>query len=248
VARQALTLARYEFASFWGGTGGALALLVFLGLEGLLFYNSVASYALANLGAMARGGAVDATLAMFSSGLADQGLLLALVSPLATMRAFSVSAQGGHLDLLASWPLGRTALILGLFLSASASLALLALLGLAPFVLLLSMGVGSLRLLASSAIGLACLVSSFAALGLAVGSFVRRPMATALVSLGLIGFMWAMGWAAPYLPSPAAALLQGLAFGPRLGHFTIGLVDLNDVLFFSVLTLGALFLAQPVRS
>jgi ABC-type transport system involved in multi-copper enzyme maturation permease subunit len=138
------------------------------------------------------------------------------------MKTFSVSAHGGHLDLLASWPLSRMEIACGLFLSAFATLALLALLGLAPYVLLLAMGVGSIKLLASSAIGLAFLIAAFAALGLAVCSFARKPMAAALSTLGLLGFMWAMGWAAPYLPSPAAALIQGLAFGPRLDHFTRG--------------------------
>jgi ABC-2 type transport system permease protein len=243
-----LTLARYEFASFWSGPTGALALLVFLGLEGLVFNNSVASYALANLGAMSRGGAIDATLTMFSAGLSDLGLLLALVSPLATMRSFSVSAHGGHLDLLTSWPISRYGLTLSLHLAACGTLALLAILGLAPYILLMAMGVGGPWLLVPAIIGLAFAILSYSALGLAVSSLTRKPVPAALTTLGLLGFMWAIGWAAPYLPAKAGALIQGLAIGPRLSHFTLGLLDTNDILYFIVLTLCCLFVAKPVRS
>jgi ABC-2 type transport system permease protein len=220
---------------------------VFLGLEGLFFNNGVAAYALANLGAMSRGGGLDATLTMFSVGLADLGLLLALVSPLTTMRAFCASNQEGHLDLLLSWPLRRSETTLGLFLAAAASLALLTLLGLAPYALLLFLGVGNLPLLFSALIGLLLCVSAFAALGLAVSSYARKPMAAALTHLGILGFMYALGWVGPYLPQAASEIIQGLAFGPRLSHFTLGLVDFNDVTYFLTLMTCSLVLAKPVR-
>jgi ABC-2 type transport system permease protein len=246
--RKSLALARFETVSFWSGASGALALLVFLGLEGFIFYNQAASYAMANLSAMARGGGgVDANLAMFSSGLGDLGMLVALVTPLATMRAFSASQAGGSLDLALSWPLSGFELALGLFMAAAASLGVLTLLGMAPFVLLLALGVGSPAVMATSLLGLFLLIAAFCGVGLAVSSFTKNPMAAALTTLGLLGLMWALGFAAPYLPARAGALIQGLAFGPRLYHFTLGLVDLNDVVYFLTLSVCGLALAKPVR-
>ena len=106
-ATNTLLLAKAEFKAFWGGSSGGLALAAFLGLGGLWLYNSVAAYALDNFRAMAMGGATDATLPVFSGGLANLGLLMALVAPLTTMRAFASSSSGGHLDLWRSWPLSR---------------------------------------------------------------------------------------------------------------------------------------------
>jgi hypothetical protein len=85
-------------------------------------------------------------------------------------------------------------------------------------------------------------------MGLMVSSHIRAPMASALTTLGFLGFMWAIGWAAPYLPGAASSLVQGLAFGPRLSHFTLGLVDLNDVLYFIILTLAALLSTDRLRT
>jgi ABC-2 type transport system permease protein len=234
-----------EFKSFWGSASGGLALFVFLGLGGLLFYNTIASYALANLGAMTKGGAIDATLTIFSGGLGDLGLLVMLVTPLTTMKAFSVSKDGGHLDLLLTWPLSRLEMTLGLYLSACACLALMTALGLMPFIMLILMGVGNVKVLATSVLGLILMIISFSAIGLAVGSLTRAPLSAALTTLGVLGFLWAMGLADPYLSAKAGALLQGLAFGPRLSHFTLGLIDFNDVVYFLGLGLSGLWLVRP---
>ncbi|MDR2443026.1 MAG: hypothetical protein LBE31_05845, partial [Deltaproteobacteria bacterium] len=240
-------LASSEFKAFWSGSSGGLALAVFLGLGGLWFYNSVAAYALDNLRAMTRGGALDANLALFSGGLANLGLLILIVTPLTTMRAFANSNNGGHFDLLRSWPLSRLELIIGLHLSASSCLGLLVLLGMAPFFALLFMGIGAPMVMLTSAMGLILMVMSLAAIGLAVSSHTRSPLAAALTTLGVLGFMWAIGWAAPYLPESLGRIIQGLAFEQRLNHFVIGLIDLNDIAYFLALTIGALFLTGQIK-
>jgi hypothetical protein len=59
--------------------------------------------------------------------------------------------------------------------------------------------------------------------------------------------MWAIGWAAPYLPESLGRIIQGLAFEQRLNHFVIGLIDLNDIAYFLALTIGALFLTGQIK-
>jgi ABC-2 type transport system permease protein len=240
-------VAAAELKAFWGGASGGVATAVFLGLGGLWLYDLAAAYALDNMRVMTRGGVLDANLAVFSAGLANLGLLLALVTPLATMRAFAAASMGGHLDLWLSWPLGRWELALGLHLAAWGSLAALALTGLAPFAALMAMGVGGPGLLATAYVGLALAASGFAAVGLAAAAAFRRPAASALAALGTLGLLWALGRAAPYVPEGAASVIQGLAFEPRLARFAIGLVDLGDVLYFLTMTAGGLYLARPLR-
>jgi ABC-2 type transport system permease protein len=240
-----LALARAEWRSFWSGSPGGLSILVFLGLSGLWFYNAVADYSLAEMGALARGRALDAGLVLFSGSLSQLGLIIMLVTPLSTMRAFSVSASGGHLDLVYSWPLSPLEMALSHYLSSLGSLTLLTLLSLPPYLILVFLGAGSLKILITSLLGFILLISAFVSVGLAVSSFCGGPVSSALCTLGALGLFWAMGWAAPYLPEFPAALAQGLAFAPRLAHFTLGLIDLNDCFYFLCLTLGGLWLARP---
>jgi ABC-2 type transport system permease protein len=205
----------------------------------------VADYSLANMGALQGGRALDANLALFSGSLSRLGLIIMLVTPLSTMRAFAPSSAGGHLDLLLSFPLGRFELVLGHYLSAFLSISLLALLALLPYLILMAAGVGSVGVLLCSLLGFLLLISAFVGLGLAVSSLCRAQLPSALSTLGLLALLWALGWAAPFLPELPASLAQGLAFAPRLSHFTLGLLDLNDLLFFLCLTLAGLILAKP---
>jgi ABC-2 type transport system permease protein len=241
-----LTLTRAEWRSFWTGGAGGLAILVFLVLSGLWFYNAVADYSLANIGALGRGQAIDANLALFSGSLNSLGLIIMLVTPHCTMRAFTVFTSGGHLDLLLAWPLSRLEIVLGHYLAALLSLCLLTILSCLPYIILIFLGVGSLKLLLASLIGFIMLISAFVSVGLAVSSVTNSPLASALTTLGVLGVFWAMGWAAPYLPELPASLAQGLAFAPRLAHFTLGLIDLNDAVYFLVLTFAGLYLCRPV--
>ncbi|MDR1165567.1 MAG: hypothetical protein LBO66_06785 [Deltaproteobacteria bacterium] len=245
IARHALALARAEFKAFWSSANGGLALAVFLILGGLWFYNSVVSYSFANLEALARGRVLDANLALFSASLSRLGLIVMLVTPLSTMRAFASFERGGHLDLLLAWPLTRAEIVLGHFGASLGSLALLLLLSALPFALALAMGVGTLKLLAVAFLGLILLGSAFTAVGLAVASRTRAPFAAALATLGILSVLWGAGWAAPYLADLAAALVQGLSFGPRVERFSLGLINFNDVFYFLCLTAMGLGLAQP---
>jgi ABC-2 type transport system permease protein len=243
--RPALSLARLEWKGFWSGPAGGLAAGVFLVLAGLWFYNALATYAAANLDAMSRGGALDSTLALFSGSMERLGLILLLVTPLATMRTFADFAAGGHLDMTLALPLAPAEITLAHFLSAAGSVYLLALLSLPPYMALAALGTGSLKLLACGALGLLLLTLAFTATGLAVASHASSPTASALLTLGVLGVLWASGWAAPYLPQKAAYAVQGLAFAPRLSHFALGMIDLNDVVYFLALTAAGLWLARP---
>jgi ABC-2 type transport system permease protein len=218
--------------------------MVFLILAGLWFYNSVATYALGSLEALSRGQTLDATLTLFSGSLEQLGLIIMLVSPLTTMKAYSVFTAGGHLDLLLALPVNRLEIFLGYFFAAFLTLALLTVLSFLPFVILIILGVGSVKLLIASALGFFLLIAAFVSVGLCVSAYAASPLASALCTLGLLGIFWALGWAAPYLSENAAILVQGLAFAPRLSHFTLGLIDLNDILYFLTLAMSGLALAR----
>jgi ABC-2 type transport system permease protein len=147
--------------------------------------------------------------------------------------------------LLLSWPISRLELVLGHFIAACLSLILLTFLALLPFVILIILGVGSLKLLFCAFLGFTLLIASFVAVGLMVSSWTATPLASALATLGILALFLSMGWAAPYLSHSIAYVIMGLAFGPRLSHFAIGLLDLNDIVYFLVLTIISLYLARP---
>jgi ABC-2 type transport system permease protein len=233
-------LVRAELTSFWGGGHAGLALLVFLGLSGFLFYNNLADYVLKSLEAAARGRTLDASLALFSQGLSHLPLVLMLVAPLTTMRSLASFRRGGHLDYLATLPAADGLIISGHYLAAWLSLNLLVLLGLAPFLVLAGLGLGGAGALVSAWIGLAALASVFAAVGLMASALFPGAAAAGLTTLGLLGLMWVLGWAIPQADDGWGALWQGLAFAPRHNRFVLGLIEGGDLFFCAALTVLAL--------
>ncbi len=242
--RPVLAVASAELRTFWGGAASGVALLVFLGLLGFFFYNSVAAYVLDSLAAAAKGQALDASLILFAQGLAHIPLVLMLVTPLATMRALASFRRGGGLDWLQTLPVSRGRLIFGQYLAAWLSLAFLGVLALLPFAVLAWLGVGRPELLATAAVGLLGLASVFAAVGLLASAAFPSPVGAGLTTLGGLGLMWVLGWATPYADGQWGGLWAGLAFGPRIERCILGLVDLNDLAFFAALTVLALVNAR----
>lgn len=233
-----------EFKSFWSSASAGVTLLVFLGLSGFFFYNSVVTYVMSNHEASIRGLTLDASIALFSQSLNHIPLVLMLVTPLVTMRTLTPFSQGGGLQYLFTLPVSPGRVIFGQYLGAFISLALLCLLALVPFVFLVWAGVGQWTTLLTTLFGLVCLSSAFAAVGLASSAAFSSPIGAGLGTLGCLGLMWVLGWAAPITEKSWVELWPGLAFGPRLSRFVTGLVDVNDLVFFALLTLVALGLSK----
>jgi len=242
--RAVLTVCGAELKSFWGGPAAGVSLLVFLGLLGFFVYNSIAAYVVESLGAATRGQSLDASVALFSQGLTHIPLVLMLVTPLVTMRSLAPFRRGGALDYFQTLPLSGGQLIMGQYLAAFLSLALLVLLALVPFAVFLGLGVGSLPALLSAALGLLALASGFAAVGLWASAAFPSPVGAGLGTLGALGLMWVLGWAAPYTDDGFGRIWLGLSFGARMGRFVLGLIDMGDLFFFALLTILALLNAR----
>lgn len=233
-----------ELKSFWSGASSGVALLVFLGLLGFFFYNSLAVYVVDSLGAAARGLALDASVALFSRGMTHIPLVLMLITPLVTMRSLAPYRRGGDLDFFQTLPVDGLGLIIGHYLAALISLSLMSILALVPFALLIPAQVGSLNILLTTGLGLLFLSSTFAAVGLWASAVFPSPVGAGLGALGGLGLMWALGWAVPYTESGHGALWSGLAFAPRFSRLAVGVINLGDLAFFGIVSLGALFNAR----
>lgn len=242
--RPVLAVAAAELNSFWSSFSSGVALLVFLGLLGFFFYNTLAAYVLDSLGAAARGMALDASVALFSQGLTHIPLVLMLVTPLVTMRSLASYRRGGDLDFFQTLPVDGGPLILGQYLAALISLTLMWSLALVPFAALILAGIGSVAILLTTGLGLLALSSSFAAMGLWASAVFPSPVGAGLGTLGGIGLLWALGWAAPYSEGGLGSLWAALAFAPRFSRLAVGLVNIGDLIFFGILTLAALFNAR----
>lgn len=117
-------------------------------------------------------------------------LILLLVVPLLTMRAFAEERKTGSLELLLAAPASATAIVAGKFVGLMSYLSLMWLLtALMPlslsFFTPLDLGV-----ISSGLIGLWLVMASFVAIGVFASALTREPTLAAITSLGALLVLW----------------------------------------------------------
>lgn len=235
-------LARAEFKAFMSTPAAGLALAVFAFLNGYLFYNRLLKYSLAIRPANQPELAGQALEILLPSIFPQAALALMFTLPLVTMRSFAPSLKGGDYDLLASWPLTLGQILWGHYLAALYFLLILLGLAALPVVVLKLAGLGSAPLSLAGFLGLALTGAAFAALGLLASAASSGQTGAAALGWMMFLALWLLGWSAPYTGPRLRAVLQQLAFEPRLIRFSSGLIYVGDVVF--LLSLTALALAS----
>lgn len=178
-------------------------------------------------------------------------LVLLLVVPLLTMRAFAEERKTGTLELLLAAPASAIELVLGKFMGVMAYLTLSwILIGALPLSLTaftpLDWGV-----IAAGLIGLWLVMAAFAAIGLFASAMTREPTLAAVISLAVLMLLWLIYAVASidWHPSVFGYSLDigHLARGVSpIGHddaLLRGLVSSADVLYFVIFVAAFLALA-----
>ena len=175
-------------------------------------------------------------LDVYFANVANTMLVLA---PVVAMRSFAEERRTGVLDVSLSWPLSRTATVLGkftantLFIWTVATVTWLYVRVLSGFA---SVEIGKA---ASGYIGLLLLAASFSALALAVSASSSSPTAAAFLGFGLLLFLWILQFA----PGFIGQRLASLAPQSHLEPFRQGVVYAKDVVYFATVVVIGLGLA-----
>ncbi len=166
------------------------------------------------------------------------GLILMMVLPLITMRSFAEQERNQTLTLLTTAPISLASIVIGKFLAVCGFLLLLLTLLLAMPLSLLPATPLDLGLLAAASLGALLLVTSYAAIGIAISSLTGHPAAAAMLTFGLLLLLWLLESA-----SGEAGTTAALAKLSTLYHYQAllnGLVSSADVAYFLILILLSL--------
>ncbi|MBI5919152.1 MAG: ABC transporter permease subunit [Nitrosomonadales bacterium] len=165
-------------------------------------------------------------------------LLLMVLIPLFTMRAFAEERRNQTLALLLSSPVSNTQLVLGKFCGL---LAFLALIVCTSLLMVATLGVGTALdwgLLLANLLGLLLIVMSYAAFGIYVSALTSQPLVAAIGGLaGLLGL-----WMIDVTASDEHALWHILSPAFHFRKLNAGLLDSADLGFFLLFTATFLLL------
>lgn len=163
----------------------------------------------------------------------NMSLLLLLVMPLLTMRAYAEENRNGTLELLLSLPLGEAQIVAAKFAAAFVML-LVMLAGSAMAVLpLLLYAQPDLGPIAGGYLGIALLGAAFMGVGMLASALTANQIVAALLTWGVLTLLWFADYAAAVQALPAASrLFMHLSFSVHYVDVIRGVVNLGTVLYF----------------
>lgn len=247
----AWVILKKDFGSYYRSWVGVLTLFSFLVVAGIFFTLFVLGYSQLSLEAAreAYQGVEGLSLTGFIMGafLLNLGVLFLFLAPLFTMRSLAEEKRVGTLELLYTYPLSDFEIVLGKFLALTAQLALLFIPTLAYVAVIPVLG-GSLDwgVILSGTLGFFLLSTSFLALGLFFSSLTENQILAAGSTFASLMILWMLEWFTSFLPPPWGFRLSALSPFGHFRDFSLGILDLTDIVYFLCLSSFFFFLTLRV--
>ncbi len=216
----------------------------FLLIVGYLYINVLAYYILQ----LSRWGgfSFNSTKFIFYPVFQDVLFLLIFLVPVLTMRSFPEEESSGTFELLLTSPLTDFQIVMGKFLASYVVyLIVLAILLYMPITLSRA-GKLDLGLIVSGYLGMLLAGAAFIAAGVFAASLTKRQATASMLAFAILIMLWFINWAASNFGTTfpiVAKILEKLAIFNRVKHFSEGVIDLRDVVFFVSLTVLFLYLS-----
>jgi ABC-2 type transport system permease protein len=245
--RNSLSLAYKDVTSCFHSWLGILIFTFFYLIIGIFFSLFVLSYARisAEVAQNAYQGveALKMTQFIFGSFFLNLAVALIFFIPLISMRSFTEERRFQTLELLFTYPLSDIDIVGGKFLGLISFLTLL-MVPTAGYLFLFRLLEGNLEwgpiLLAY--FGFLFLGAAFLSLGLFISSLTDNQVVSAIVTFGILVFLWALDWGAGISDGWLAHFLAALSPLAHYRPFALGVFDLSDAVYFSFFILYFLFL------
>jgi ABC-2 type transport system permease protein len=170
-------------------------------------------------------------------------VLLVLLVPVLTMRAFAEERRVDTLELLLTAPVPELAIVVAKFLAALALVAMMLAASGVYAVILGVYGEPDWAPIYGGYLALLLLAALLVAVGTLASSLTENQVVAAAISLGVFLMLWFADSASYLVPPPFDVFVVNLSL---IGHFTTfvnGSLFLSDAAYYLTLTLLALFLA-----
>lgn len=173
-------------------------------------------------------------------------VLLVLLAPVLTMRAFAEERRTDTLELLLTAPVPTISVVLAKFLASLALITAMLAASIVYPVILGRYGEPEWAPIYGGYLGLFLLSCLLVSIGMLTSSLTENQMVAATTSLGIFLMLWFADSAAYMVPEPLDALFINLSL---IGHFTTfvrGSLFLSDAGYYVTVSLLALFITTRV--
>ncbi len=246
--RNVLTIVGKELRAYFVSPIAYVVLTGFLLLGGWFFFNLLSRFnmLLSIYTQLQQGAADQLNLNEFVIAplMHNLSIVLVILVPMITMRAYAEEKKGGTYELLLTSPLRTGEIVLGKFLASFVFICImLGMTGVYPAVLI-AFGNPEIGVLLAGYLGLLLLATSFVAVGLLTSSFTENQIIAAVSGLVATLLLYIIGWPADTAGEVLGPLLRYLSATEHFAEMVNGLIDTQDLVYFASLILLSLFLTQ----
>jgi ABC-2 type transport system permease protein len=239
--RAFFTILRKELFSLWVAPLAWVLLVVFLLIQGAVFYSIVLDAA-----SSPDAGSLDGPLSAFFGQSSLVLLSLMLICPPLTMRAFAEERRAGTIEVLLTAPVSPSAVVMGKFTAALLTYCLIWLPTLAYVFLLQATGTVDWGVIASSYLGVLSVGATYLAIGVLMSAMTRSQLVALLMTLAVVFGLFLLGVIQYLLPAGTTLdFASQLAAQVQLEEMSRGVVDSRRLV--SSATLIALPLYYAIR-
>ena len=178
--------------------------------------------------------------------LPTTAFLLLLVIPVLTMRLLAEERGTGTVELLMTFPLTDTQVVLGKYLATMVVYVLMLVPTLVYVAVLKVYGNSEWGPLITAYLGLILLGGAFVAVGMFSSSLARNQIVAGVVGIGILLLLWVLGAASGVLGPRLSGVLAYLSLSDHFQNFGQGVIELKDVVFYLSFIVGALFLTVRI--
>jgi ABC-2 type transport system permease protein len=245
--KKVLTIAQKEFTSSFHSWLGVLVAAFFFLASGIFFLILVLNYSKISMNPQQYGlsnfSGINQTQYIFGSFFSNLSILLLFLVPILTMRSFAEEKRQETLELLFTYPLSDFEIVagkqLGILLFFGA--LLLPLFGYLP----VFQGIGGefdWGPVLLGFLGFWLLGTAYLAAGVFISSLTKSPIVSALGTFSVLLVFWIFDWVDDVATGPWARAFSELSPLAHYKNFTLGILDVQDIVFFFFFFFYFLFL------
>jgi len=245
--RKVLTIARKEFSGCFHSWLGVLMAALFFLASGIFFVILVLNYSKISMNPQQYGlsnfSGINQTQYIFGSFFSNLSIMLLFLVPILTMRSFSEEKRQETLELLFTYPLSDYEIVAGKQLGILLFFAVL-LLPLSGYLAVFSWIGGEFDWgpVLLGFLGFWFLGAAYLAAGVFFSSLTKSPIVSALGTFSVLLVFWIFDWADDVASGPWARIFSDLSPLAHYKNFTLGILDVQDMVFFGFFFFYFLFL------
>ena len=176
-------------------------------------------------------------------------LFFILYVPAITMRLLSEEKRAGTIELLSTWPVTDSEIVLGKFFGALGFIKVTLAMSLIFPLMVASLGTVDIGMIVGGYIGLILLGAAYAAMGLLTSTWTKNQIVAFILAVLLCAFFYAVDGMVASVWEPGRDAFAFLSFRAHFANIARGVIDSRDVVFYlSVIVVALVLSVQSLQA